>query len=324
MKTNNVLITGGAGYLGSLLSTELIKKGYKVTVIDLIKYEKNSLKHLYKNKNFKLVKADIRNNKVMKSLVKDNEYIIPLAALVGAPLCEKFKKEAVSINLNSIKSLLKMLKKNNKIIYLTTNSGYGVGEKNKYCDENSPLKPISLYGKTKCDAERAVRKYKNSVCFRLATVFGKSYRMRTDLLVNNFVYTAIKKKKLRLFEPQFRRNFIYIKDVILAIIYTIKNFDKMKSNVYNLGLSSANISKQMLATRIQKKIKNLKIEIIRNKSDPDKRDYFVSNKKIEKKGFKARKSLEHGIEELIKYFKKTKRKLLIIINFFFNYSFNLT
>ena len=310
MKTNNVLITGGAGYLGSLLSTELIKKGYKVTVIDLIKYEKNSLKHLYKNKNFKLVKADIRNNKVMKSLVKDNEYIIPLAALVGAPLCEKFKKEAVSINLNSIKSLLKMLKKNNKIIYLTTNSGYGVGEKNKYCDENSPLKPISLYGKTKCDAERAVRKYKNSVCFRLATVFGKSYRMRTDLLVNNFVYTAIKKKKLRLFEPQFRRNFIYIKDVILAIIYTIKNFDKMKSNVYNLGLSSANISKQMLATRIQKKIKNLKIEIIRNKSDPDKRDYFVSNKKIEKKGFKARKSLEHGIEELIKYFKKNKKKII--------------
>tara|TARA_Y100001958_G_C21192449_1_gene520362 strand:- start:267 stop:1208 length:942 start_codon:yes stop_codon:yes gene_type:complete len=310
MKTNNVLITGGAGYLGSLLSTELIKRGYKVTVIDLIKYEKNSLKHLYKNKNFKLVKADIRNNKVMKSLVKDNEYIIPLAALVGAPLCEKFKKEAVSINLNSIKSLLKMLKKNNKIIYLTTNSGYGVGEKNKYCDENSPLKPISLYGKTKCDAERAVRKYKNSVCFRLATVFGKSYRMRTDLLVNNFVYTAIKKKKLRLFEPQFRRNFIYIKDVILAIIYTIKNFDKMKSNVYNLGLSSANISKQMLATRIQKKIKNLKIEIIRNKSDPDKRDYFVSNKKIEKKGFKARKSLEHGIEELIKYFKKNKKKII--------------
>ncbi len=310
MKTNNVLITGGAGYLGSLLSTELIKKGYKVTVIDLIKYEKNSLKHLYKNKNFKLVKADIRNNKVMKSLVKDNEYIIPLAALVGAPLCEKFKKEAVSINLNSIKSLLKMLKKNNKIIYLTTNSGYGVGEKNKYCDENSPLKPISLYGKTKCDAERAVRKYKNSVCFRLATVFGKSYRMRTDLLVNNFVYTAIKKKKLRLFEPHFRRNFIYIKDVILAIIYTIKNFDKMKSNVYNLGLSSANISKQMLATRIQKKIKDLKIEIIRNKSDPDKRDYFVSNKKIEKKGFKARKSLEHGIEELIKYFKKNKKKII--------------
>ena len=189
----------------------------------------------------------------MKKLVKKHDYIIPLAALVGAPLCEKFKKDAISTNLNSIKTLCKLVAKKNKIIYLTTNSGYGIGEKNKYCDENSPLKPISLYGKTKCDAEDLVRsKNKNHVCFRLATVFGQSYRMRSDLLVNNFVYTAIKKKKLTIFEPHFRRNFIHVRDVVDAIIFTITHFNKLKNNVYNLGLSSANISKIMLAKKIQK------------------------------------------------------------------------
>ena len=289
MKNKKILITGGAGYLGSLLCTELVKRGFNITVIDLLKYEKNSLKHLYKSKNFELIKADIRNNSIMKKLIKENEYIIPLAALVGAPLCDKNKKEAVSVNLTSIKSLVKMSNKEKKIIYLTTNSGYGIGAKNKFCDEKSPLRPISLYGKTKCDAEKVVRKHKNSICFRLATVFGESYRMRTDLLVNNFVYNALKNRKLNIFEPHFRRNFIYTKDVVAAIIYSIKNFKKMKSNVYNLGLSSANINKLTLANRIQKKLKFLKIEVIKNKSDPDKRDYFVSNKKIEKKGFKAKK-----------------------------------
>ena len=252
MKNKKILITGGAGYLGSLLCTELVKRGFNITVIDLLKYEKNSLKHLYKSKNFELIKADIRNNSIMKKLIKENEYIIPLAALVGAPLCDKNKKEAVSVNLTSIKSLVKMSNKEKKIIYLTTNSGYGIGAKNKFCDEKSPLRPISLYGKTKCDAEKVVRKHKNSICFRLATVFGESYRMRTDLLVNNFVYNALKNRKLNIFEPHFRRNFIYTKDVVAAIIYSIKNFKKMKSNVYNLGLSSANISKLTLANRIQK------------------------------------------------------------------------
>jgi nucleoside-diphosphate-sugar epimerase len=308
---SKILITGGAGYIGSMLCTKLLEAGYIVTVVDLLKYDKGSLNHLYFHKNFKLICEDIRKVGLMKKLVKQHDYIIPLAALVGAPLCEKFKKEALSTNLGSIKTLCNIATKKNKVIYLTTNSGYGIGEKNKYCDENSPLKPISLYGRTKCDGEDLVKKkIKNYVCYRLATVFGHSYRMRSDLLVNNFVHTAIQKKKLTLFEPHFRRNFIHVRDVVNAIIFTIKNFNRLKSNVYNLGLSSANISKIMLAKKIQKQYKNLKIKIVTNRKDPDKRDYFVSNKKIEKKGFKAKISLENGISELIQIFTNDKNKVI--------------
>ena len=297
---SKILITGGAGYIGSMLCTKLLEEGHSVTSVDLLKYDKGSLNHLYHNKNFKLICDDIRKVSLMKKLIQKHDIIIPLAALVGAPLCEKFKKDAISTNLGSIKTLCKYATKKNRVIYLTTNSGYGIGEKNKYCDENSPLKPISLYGKTKCDGEDLVRsKIKNHVCFRLATVFGHSYRMRSDLLVNNFVYTAIKKKKLTLFEPHFRRNFIHVRDVVNAIIFTMKNFNRMKNNVFNLGLSTANISKIMLAKKIKKQYKNLQIKIITNRKDPDKRDYFVSNKKIEKKGFKAKISLEEGISELL-------------------------
>ena len=308
---SKILITGGAGYIGSMLCTKLLEEGHMVTVVDLLKYDKGSLNHLYFNKNFKLICDDIRKVNLMKKLIKQHDFIIPLAALVGAPLCEKFKKEALSTNLGSIKTLCNFATNKNKVIYLTTNSGYGIGEKNKYCDEKSPLKPISLYGRTKCDGEDLVRsKIKNHVCFRLATVFGHSYRMRSDLLVNNFVYTAIKKKKLTLFEPHFRRNFIHVRDVVNAIIFTMKNFNRLKDNVYNLGLSSANISKIMLARKIQKQYKKLRIKIVTNRKDPDKRDYFVSNKKIEKKGFKAKISLEDGISELIKIFTNDKNKVI--------------
>ena len=308
---SKVLITGGAGYIGSMLCTKLLQEGHSVTAVDLLKYDKGSLNHLYFNKKFKLICDDIRKVSLMKKLIRKHDVIIPLAALVGAPLCEKFKREAISTNLGSIKTLCKYATKSNKIIYLTTNSGYGIGEKNKYCDENSPLKPISLYGRTKCDGEELVKtKVKNFVCFRLATVFGHSYRMRSDLLVNNFVYTTIKKQKLTLFEPHFRRNFIHVRDVVNAIIFTMKNFNKIKNNVYNLGLSSANISKIMLAKKIKKQYKKLQIKIVTNRKDPDKRDYFVSNKKIEKKGFKARISLDEGISELIQIFTNDKNKVI--------------
>ena len=308
---SKILITGGAGYIGSMLCTKLLEEGHTVTSVDLLKYDKGSLNHLYHNKNFKLICDDIRKVNLMKKLIRKHEIIIPLAALVGAPLCEKFKKDAISTNLGSIKTLCKYATKKNRVIYLTTNSGYGIGEKNKYCDENSPLKPISLYGKTKCDGEDLVRsKIKNHVCFRLATVFGHSYRMRSDLLVNNFVYTAIKKKKLTLFEPHFRRNFIHVRDVVSAISFTMKNFNAMKNDVFNLGLSTANISKIMLAKKIKKQYKNLQIKIITNRKDPDKRDYFVSNKKIEKKGFKAKISLDRGIAELIQIFTNDKNKVI--------------
>ena len=305
-----ILITGGAGYIGSMLCTKLINFGYQVTVVDLLKYNKSSLNHLYFYKNFKLIVGDIRNKKLMKKLIKKNDFIIPLAGLVGAPLCDKYKKDAISTNFESIKTLRKIVTSKNKIIFLTTNSGYGIGEKNKFCTEESPLKPISLYGKTKCEAESEILKTKNYVCFRLATVFGQSYRMRSDLLVNNFVNTAIKKKKLTLFEPHFRRNFIHVRDVVNAILFTITHFNKLKNNVYNLGLSSANISKIMLAKKIQKQYKKLKIKIVTNRKDPDKRDYYVSNKKIEKKGFKAKVKLEAGISELIQIFTNDKNKVI--------------
>ena len=305
-----ILITGGAGYIGSMLCTKLINFGYQVTVVDLLKYNKSSLNHLYFYKNFKLIVGDIRNKKLMKKLIKKNDFIIPLAGLVGAPLCDKYKKDAISTNLKSIKTLRKIVTSKNKIIFLTTNSGYGVGEKNKYCDENSELNPISLYGKTKVEAEKMVMKHHNSISFRLATVFGYSYRMRTDLLVNNFVFRAIKDKKLNIYEPHFRRNFIHINDVVDGIVYSIMNFNKLKSEIYNLGLSSANLTKLMLAKEIKKQLKYLKIKVIKSKKDPDQRDYYVSNKKIEKKGFAASVKIKDGIRELEKIFLYSKEKII--------------
>ena len=307
---SKVLITGGAGYIGSMLATELISLGHEVTVVDLLKYDKSSLNHLYSNKKFKLIIKDIRNKNLIKKLLKKNEYIIPLAALVGAPLCEKNKFAARTTNLIAIKNICKYSTKKNKIIFLTSNSGYGIGEKNKFCDESSPLRPISLYGRTKCEAESEVQKTRSYVCFRLATVFGYSFRMRTDLLVNNFVFNSIKNKKLTIFEPHFRRNFIHIRDVVKGIIFTMNNFSKMKKNVFNLGLSSANITKIMLAKKIKKQFKQLKITIVKNRTDPDQRDYFVSNNKIEKKGFKANISLDDGIAELLNVLKYNKNKII--------------
>jgi len=310
MIKKKILITGGGGYIGSMVTTELVRLGHKVTVIDLLKYDKGSLDHLYFEKNFTFINEDVKKTSLLKKHIKKNEFIIPLAALVGAPLCEENKKEAISINFRSVKSILQNLNTKNKLIYLTTNSGYGIGEKNKFCSEESPLKPISLYGRTKCDAENAVMKYKNTISFRLATVFGASFRMRSDLLVNNFVQRAVNKNFLDIYEPQFRRNFIHIRDVVRALIFSINNFSKLKSNVFNLGLSSANITKLDLAKKIKKKLKTLKIRVVQNKKDQDKRDYFVSNLKIEKKGFKANISLDQGINELINVFKNNKKRII--------------
>jgi nucleoside-diphosphate-sugar epimerase len=305
-----ILVTGGAGYIGSKLITKLVELKFNVTVVDSLKFSSKSINHLFNKKNFTFIKDDVRNKKLIKKLLKANEFIIPLAGLVGAPLCEKNKKEAISVNYESIKYLSENVNNNNKIVYLTTNSGYGIGKKNKYCDESSQLNPISLYGRTKVDAEKIIMTKKNVVAFRLATVFGHSYRMRTDLLVNNFVFNALLDKELTLFEPHFRRNYIHINDVVDGIIYSIKNFNKLKSNVYNLGLSSANLTKLMLAKKIKKKLKYLKIKFIKNIKDPDQRDYFVSNKKIEKKGFRAKVKIEDGIDELIKVFTYSKEKII--------------
>ena len=311
MKLINILVTGGAGYIGSKLVTKLIEKNYNVTVIDNMMFDKSSLDHLYIKKNFKFINNDISNKHFLKKILYKYDIVIPLAGYVGAPLCERNKKQAKLINFEMINYIVKNLKKKQKIIYLNSNSGYGIGKKNKFCDENSPLNPISLYGRTKVNAEKVVSNFQNSICLRLATVFGFSFRMRTDLLVNNFTYQLVKNKKILIYEPHFRRNFIHIDDVVDAIIFSIKNFKKMKSQIYNLGLSSANLTKSELATKIKKQInQKISIKYVTNIKDPDQRDYFVSNKKIEKTGFKCSVSLDQGIKELIQIFSKSKKKYI--------------
>ncbi len=298
MKRLNILVTGGAGYLGSMISTKLIEIGHNVTVIDILEFNKTSLSHLFVKKGFKFIKADVRNKKLLKNLVKKKDIIIPLAALVGAPLCDKHPKKTKEINFDTIRYILSIIKPSQKMIYPNTNSGYGIGKKNNFCDEKSPLNPISLYGKTKVDAEKIILKHKNSVVFRLATVFGYSFRMRTDLLVNFLVNKAVVDGEIKLFEPHFRRNYIHVLDVANAFIFAIKNFSRMKGNIYNVGLSTANLTKLELAKLIKKYVSGTKIRIIKNRKDPDKRDYFVSNKKIEKLGFRPSVSIEDGIKEL--------------------------
>jgi len=306
-----ILITGGAGYIGSSIADFLVKKNYNITVIDKLEYKNFPFNHLIKCKNFKFIYGNILDKKFFnQKLIKKFDIIIPLAALVGAPLCEKKKKLATETNLKSIEYLTKKMSKSQKIIFATSNSGYGIGEKGKYCDETSPLRPVSHYGITKMKAEKFVVSFKNSVSFRLATVFGYSFRMRSDLLVNNFVELSVKKKKIQLFESNFRRNFIHIQDVCRAIEFSIKNFNRMKGQVYNLGLSTANLTKKQLALRIKHKLPKLKISYIKNRSDPDKRDYYVSNKKIEKIGFLPAHSLDDGIDELIEFFKYNNSKFI--------------
>tara|TARA_B110000971_G_C19973594_1_gene483834 strand:- start:678 stop:1505 length:828 start_codon:yes stop_codon:yes gene_type:complete len=248
------------------------------------------------------VKGDVRDQTLMKDLYKKSDIIIPLAAIVGAPLSAKMPKETEEINFGSIDFMCKNLSKDQRVIMPVTNSGYGIGKKDEMCDENSPLNPISAYGKTKVKAESVIMERENSISYRLATVFGTSERMRVDLLVNNFTYIAVKEKFLLLYEPHFRRNYIHILDVVGGMIFGIKNFSDLKGNIYNLGLSEANLTKEQLCLEIQKIVEDFKFEIDKDGKDEDKRDYFVSNQKIEKKGFKATHSLHDGIKELKKYY----------------------
>lgn len=298
-----VFIPGGAGYLGSVLSTLLVKKKFKVTVYDSLMFDDNSLKHLKKFSNFKFRKCDVNDINNISSQLKTNDVVIPLAALVGAPFCAKYPKLAKKTNLDLIKKIVKRIHKDQLLILPNTNSGYGIGKKDSYCDENSPLNPVSLYGKLKVESEKIAMNHENSVCFRLATVFGVSHRMRLDLLVNDFVYRALRDRYIVLFEKNFRRNFIHTKDVAETFLYSINNHKKLKNNIYNLGLSSANLTKYQLCNKIKKHVKDLKIIVSDIAKDPDKRDYIVSNKKLESTGWKPKYSLDYGIKELINYLK---------------------
>lgn len=298
-----ILVTGGAGYIGSVLVPKLLALGNKVTVIDNFMYRQNSLADVCSDDNFEIVRGDVRNELLIKSLLKTADIIIPLAALVGAPLCNNDKIGAKTINTDAVKIIADNTSKNQKIIIPTTNSGYGIGQKDKFCTEKTPINPISLYGITKMDAEKIVLERGNSISFRLATVFGMSPRMRLDLMVNDFVYRAVNDRFIVLFEGHFKRNFIHIRDVVLAFIHAIENFDKMKGEPYNVGLSDANLSKLELCEKIKKHLPDFVYLEATVGEDTDKRDYIVSNEKIEKTGFKPEFSLDMGIKELIKGYK---------------------
>lgn len=298
MKT--ILVTGGAGYIGSTLVSELLKQGHKVKVLDIFMYEQNSLLECCANDNFSVIRGDVRDEAVLKPLLKDADYIIPLAALVGAPLCNRDKIGALTINRDAVELITKLASKEQRIIIPTTNSGYGVGQKGIFCTEKTPLNPISLYGKVKMEAERIVLDRGNSISFRLATVFGMSPRMRIDLLVNDFVYRAVKDKFVVIFEGHFKRNYIHVRDVARAFIHAIDNFETMKNEPYNVGLSEANISKVELCEKIKAQLPDFVYLESPIGEDPDKRDYIVSNEKIEKTGYKPVFSIDKGIKELIK------------------------
>lgn len=298
-KIEKVLIPGGAGYIGSVLTTELLKKGYHVTVIDNLMYNQNSLVHCFSNPNFRFIKGDVCNYEKLKPLIQEANIIIPLAAIVGAPACDKNPMLSQLINHDSMLFILNETNKDQKILFPTTNSGYGVGQKDQYCTEMTPLNPISLYGKLKVKIEKKFLESKRAISFRLATVFGASPRMRVDLLVNDFVYKACHDRYLVLFEEHFKRNYIHIRDVANAFLFGIEHYDQMAGESYNVGLSSANLSKKELCESIQKHLPNFYFHAAPVGEDPDKRDYIVSNDKLESLGWKPTVSLDEGIKELI-------------------------
>jgi nucleoside-diphosphate-sugar epimerase len=298
----SILVTGGAGYLGSILVPELLAAGHRVTVLDNFMYLQNSLAQCCANPKFDVVNGDARSADTLRALAKSADVIIPLAAIVGAPLCRKDPIAATSTNRDAIATLCKMLSPQQQVIVPITNSGYGVGEKGKFCTEDSPLRPVSLYGRDKVEAEKIVLSRNNAISLRLATVFGMAPRMRIDLLVNDFVYRAVNDRFVVLFEAHFKRNYIHIRDVARAFIHAVDKFDEMKGRPYNVGLSSANLSKAELCARIKLQVPDFQYLEAPVGEDPDKRDYIVSNSRIEATGYSPAISLDDGIGELIKGF----------------------
>ncbi len=298
-----VLVTGGAGYLGSILVPALLQEGHKVTVLDNFMFQNTSLLASCIDPNFEVVRGDARDKNVLKPLIDKADIVIPLAALVGAPLCKNDLVGTVSTNRDSVKLVCELASKDTWVLYPNTNSGYGIGEKDVYCTEESPLRPISSYGQLKVEAENVVLERGNGVTFRLATVFGMAPRMRIDLLVNDFTYRAVNDRFVVIFEGHFKRNYIHIRDVARAFIHAINNFDSMKNEPYNVGLSDANLSKLELCAKIKEHLPEFVYLEAPIGEDPDKRDYIVSNDKIESTGFKPAYSLDQGIQELIKGYK---------------------
>jgi len=306
MTNEKILILGGAGYLGSVMTPELLSQGYSVTVMDSLMYGQNPLMECCANPDFDFIKGDICDENLINKLLKQFDVIIPLAAIVGAPACKINPTVTRLVNYSAYMNLIEQISDSQMIIFPTTNSGYGIGEKDTYCTEKSPLRPISEYGRTKVEIEKALLEKGNAITFRLATVFGMSPRMRMDLLVNDFTYRAYKDRFIILFEEHFRRNYIHIRDVAKAFCFGIENYDRMKGEPYNVGLSSANLTKRQLCEKIKKFVPDFYIHSAAIGEDPDKRDYLVSNEKIESLGWMPDYSLEMGIQELLKGYKILK------------------
>jgi nucleoside-diphosphate-sugar epimerase len=305
---SNILVTGGAGYIGSTLVPDLLSKKHKVTVVDNFMYDQTGLATSIRDKNFEIIFGDVRDESLMKKLVSKADIIIPLAAIVGAPACDKDPVTAQSINKDSILWLLKQVSKSQQVIMPTTNSAYGSGDKNNFCDENSPLNPLSLYARDKVVVEKSLLEHENSTSFRLATVFGISPRMRLDLLVNNFTLRAITDGFVIVFEGHFKRNYIHILDVVQAFNLAIEKKDQFKGEIFNVGLSQANISKIELCQEIKKIVPDFLFLEAPLGKDPDQRNYIVSNKKIEALGFSPAVSLQEGLRELVKGLKMFNHK----------------
>lgn len=295
-----VLVTGGAGYLGSVLVPALLHAGFRVRVLDNFLFRQNSLLECCGHDGFEVIRGDCRDEQVLTRALAGADFVIPLAALVGAPLCDLDRTAATATNQHAVELLCRVAGREQAILYPTTNSGYGIGEPGKFCTEETPLRPISLYGVTKVKAEEAVLSRGNGLTFRLATVFGAAPRMRVDLLVNDFVYRAVNDRAVVVFEGHFKRNYIHVRDVARVFIHGIHNFATMQGRPYNVGLEDANLSKLELCAKIREHLPSFEFLEAPIGRDPDKRDYVVSNQRILATGFRPEWSLDRGIDELIK------------------------
>lgn len=302
-----ILVTGGAGYIGSILVPELLKENHQVIVIDNLMYNQTHLLDCCYDKRFTIIRGDVRSKDLVSEWIRKVDTIFPLACITGAPACDKDPIAAKSINYDAVKMILDLRSRNQIVIFPTTNSGYGIGKADIYCTEETPLNPISLYGKLKAEIEHEILESGNCITLRLATAFGISPRMRLDLLVNDFTYRAIYDRYIVLFEAHFKRNYIHVRDIARAFIHCLANFDEMKNEPYNVGLSNCNISKLELCEEIKKQVPEFYFTMSEIGEDPDKRNYIVSNEKIEKTGYKAVISLQEGISELIKGYQIIRR-----------------